>query len=68
MRDENNCVPHATLLKAVNLEFEKYSRSPLAPMELVASLDRLEKLKAIERWKKNPEKWWLREWVSVNYE
>ena len=66
-RDQENRVPHATLLKAVNLELAKHNRPPVAAQELVTALDHLQRLKAIERAADDPENWWLREWVSVKY-
>lgn len=65
--DENNCVSHAGLLDMVNLELTKHGRSAISPQELHDSLQILNRMKCIKRSKSDPLKWWLCEWVKVNF-
>jgi hypothetical protein len=65
--DANQTVAEARLLEQVNAERSRWNHDNLTSSDLKLSLDKLEKIKAIERYKRDPSRWWLREYVSINY-
>lgn len=66
-RDHNVTVDDAELLDLVNGERRKGGMQALLREQLDRSLRTLEKLKCIKRSKRNANRWWLREWVNVDY-
>jgi len=66
-RDEELTVPDAGLLKAVNAERKKHGQRPLRSTELRDALNKLKRIRSIERSSKDDSRWWLREWVRVTY-
>lgn len=66
-RDDDNCVSDAELLDMVNSELGKYGRGPISREELDDCLERLDRIRCIERSKSDPCKWWLKEKVRVEY-
>jgi hypothetical protein len=65
--DDNRTVSSQGLLQLVNAERDRCGRVLLSDMELQDALERLKKMRSIERWSKDPSRWWLREWVSVQW-
>jgi hypothetical protein len=65
--DSGNTVATDGLLKAVNEERLKYGRGSLMEGDLRDALAKLESIQTIERSTMFGSRWWLREWVEVEY-
>jgi len=65
-KDPENCVKGQAILNLVNKELSKYNRPKMNRRELNMVLEDLKKMECIEETEGN--KWWLREWVKVDYE
>jgi hypothetical protein len=65
-KDPENCVKGQAILNLVNKELSKYNRPKMNRRELNMVLEDLKKMGCIEETEGN--KWWLREWVKVDYE
>jgi hypothetical protein len=68
LKDQENTVATDGLLEAVNGERLKYGGAALTERQFKDALTRLEKIQTIERFAKFGSRWWLREWVSVDYQ
>jgi hypothetical protein len=66
-RDANNYVSEDGLLSVVNAELTANGRRSISQIELDESLELLSKISCIERAISVTGKWWLKEWVKVNY-
>jgi hypothetical protein len=67
LKDENNTVADAGLLRYVNITRRQFSRNELSQRELNSALTKLERIGTVERTSKGKSRWWLREWVRVAY-
>lgn len=65
--DRDQSVADDRLLALVNEERAKVPEEPIARERLDAALASLARLECIERLRRDRSRWWLREWVSVNY-
>lgn len=65
--DDKHTMAEIGLLAKVNAERGKYGRVALTQQDLDDSLQRLTRIQSIER-ADDESRWWLREWVRVNYE
>ncbi|WP_116473907.1 hypothetical protein [Zobellella maritima] len=63
----NNEIAEEGLLNKLNEHLKKYSRSPVTDKDLKDSLNALEEIKSIKRSRRNPNDWWLCEWVKPTY-
>jgi hypothetical protein len=66
--DEENCISNEGLLDRVNTELTSSGRNSISQSELDRSLGVLQKISCIQRSKIDDSKWWLREWVRVNFD
>jgi hypothetical protein len=66
-KNAENQVSEDGLLEKCNALLQKYQRPVLSKHMLTNSLKALERIRTIARSKRNPEMWWLREWVRVSY-
>ena len=66
-RDEADTVPQARVLELVNAELHKLDRPDLTGGEVSAAVAKLRQLNCIQPAKAAPDRWWLREWVQVDY-
>ncbi len=64
---ESNEIPDIGLLDTVNEHLKKYERPAITQKDLEYSLNNLEKIKCIKRARKNPNNWWLCEWIRPIY-
>jgi hypothetical protein len=51
----------------VNEDRERHGHSPLSEKELTEVVATLERMRCIKRSRNDNTKWWLREWVRVEY-
>jgi hypothetical protein len=65
--DAKQTIADAGLLETVNRMREEKEHGPLSAQELRDSLDKLAKMRCIELWNADPSRWWLREWIKVEY-
>ena len=65
--DPSQLAPRASLLEAVNHHRKEHQRSSISQRELDDSTNQLVRLGFIEYSEADPEKWWLRDWVSFKY-
>ncbi|WXG39445.1 MAG: hypothetical protein WED07_01200 [Candidatus Freyarchaeum deiterrae] len=66
-RDEKQCIREDLILNYINTELSKFNLPTMSQEELNQILKDLEKMKSIEKSKSDRNKWWLREWVRVEY-
>lgn len=66
-RENENCVPHNTLLDKVNNELKIYECTLISQKELEHSLKVLEKISCIKRSRHDESKWILIEDIDVEY-
>jgi len=64
--DQDNYIQQEKILSLVNNRLERYSRPQLDQEHLAHTLRELEELECIEEAEGN--RWWLREWIRVEYE
>jgi hypothetical protein len=67
-RDEKGEISKGRLLALVNSERAQYGRLPLSETELKDAIALLKKMRCVERSKTDQSKWWLREWVRINWD
>lgn len=65
-RDQHSYVAEDGLLVRINTERTIFGGGLLSVNDYEQAIDRLLKIGAIDR-APDPEKWWLREWIAVNY-
>jgi hypothetical protein len=65
-RDEDRTFPKPDVHEAVNRERSLFGRQPLGAGEIDHALGDLVRMRCIED-AADPERWWLREWVSIDY-
>lgn len=63
----NNEIAEVCLLDKLNEHLKKHSRSPVTGKDLEDSLRALEKIQSIKRSRRNPNNWWLCEWIKPAY-
>ena len=66
-RDEKAEVSKGHLLALVNSERAQYGRQPLSETELKDALALLKKMGCVKQSEPDQSKWWLQEWVSINF-
>ncbi len=66
-KDSEHTIENSRVVEVVNRERAKYGQNLLSTLEVSRSLSALESIRAIERAKDSNSKWWLREWVSINF-
>jgi hypothetical protein len=66
-RDPTRCVSNNGLLDLVNTELAAYGRKLMSQEELSNVLSNLVRIKSIQKYKKDPTKWRLCEWIRVGY-
>jgi hypothetical protein len=66
-RDDHKTVAKADVFEAVQRERVAVGASPLSQQEIDYALEDLVKVRCIRQSSKDPERWWLREWVRVKY-
>ena len=66
-RDENNTMAKSDVFEAVNRERTRFGKPPLSPQDCDRALDDLVSMSCLKQSRNNPERWWLREWVSIRY-
>lgn len=65
--DDGDTVPRSTLRRRVNEELEGSGKPSMASADFEQALATLLKMRCIERSQKDDTRWWLREWVSIDY-
>lgn len=65
--DDDRTMPDSDLLGSCNEEIAKHGGQPLNQGDVDIALQKLERIRCIERFKQDPSRWWLREWISINY-
>jgi len=66
-KNAERTVDEGKVLGFVNKERGKFSKSLLISADIFRSLNTLESIRVIARSENASSRWWLREWVSVNY-
>jgi len=66
-RDAEHTVPHDGLLASVNEERARHGRHALSEQQLADAVAKLRRIDAIEQSSQDPSRWWLREWVRVDW-
>ena len=66
-RDVNNTFPKSDVLDEVNRERAAFGKQPLSAMEVDRALADLARMGCIKQSANDPQRWWLREWVRINY-
>lgn len=66
-RETNNTFPKSDTLDTVNRERAAFGKPPLSAIEVNRVLDDLARMGCIKQSANDPQRWWLREWVRVNY-
>jgi hypothetical protein len=64
-KDKDNCIGNDVILDLVNKELQKYDRPTMNQEELDGILTDLNRMRCI---KKEDNKWWLHEWVDIEYQ
>lgn len=67
-RDDGDTIAKGDVLQAVNLERSRFGKQPLSPQEVDRVLDDLVRMRCVQQSKNDPNRWWLREWVSIKYQ
>ena len=64
---QNNEISENELLVKVNDHLSKYERASITQKDLDFSIKNLAAIKCIKRSKRNPQNWWLCEWIATTY-
>jgi hypothetical protein len=67
-RDDRETIAKADVLDAVNRDRSKFGKLPLSTQETDRALADLVKMRCAQQSKKDPNRWWLREWVRIEYQ
>lgn len=67
-RDSEYTVATADVFEHVRAERARYDRSQLTRGDVTAALGRLAGLRCIEPWSRNPDRWYIRESVLLEYD
>lgn len=67
IRDDRHTVAKAEVFEAIQRERGAVDAPPLSQHEIDYALEELVKMRCIRQSSKDPERWWLREWVRVKY-
>jgi hypothetical protein len=65
--DKSNTVPKSSVLLEVNRERAEFGKQPLSALEADRVLSDLVKMGCIRQSTRNPQRWWLQEWVRISY-
>jgi hypothetical protein len=66
--DADHTVAKKEVITIVNKERGAFGKQKLSTQEIDFALGRLERMRCIQDAKSDPNRWWLREWVRVQYE
>ncbi len=67
-RDAHNTIAKADVIDAVAGERRAFGKQRLDSREIEDALRNLQKMRCIQQSGKNPDRWWLREWVAIKYD